>query len=254
MEGSYQARLESAEAVDRTGSESLARWTEGTLADHAYRRGDWDTALTMIDDFLAGVASGSPNVLEWQVRALRAEMRLANGDAAGALADTDAALAAGRAIGEVQAVCFVLASAAHVRSIASKDGSGVPVALELLESLRAGGDLQFAVVNLPLFAAAVDGLGLAEELLDALEGQPATPWLEVARAYVARDFVAAAELLREIGTKPDEAEARLLAGEQLVAESRRVDADEQLRRALDFYRSVDAQLYVRRCERAQAPD
>ena len=51
-----------------------------------------------------------------------------------------------------------------------------------------------------------------------------------------------------IGAAPQEALFRLWAAEQLVDEGRRAEADEQLRRALAFYRSVGATRYVREGE------
>jgi thioredoxin-like negative regulator of GroEL len=108
--------------------------------------------------------------------------------------------------------------------------------------------VQFAVINFPLFAAVARDLGLLDEVVDALAGSPETPWIEVVRRYGAGDFAGAAELLRQIGTRPDEAEARLRAAEQLAAEGRGGAADEQLRQALAFYRSVGATRYVGECE------
>jgi class 3 adenylate cyclase len=248
LEPAYQARLESLRAAERIGSDSLLLWYQGVLADHRYRRGEWDEALAMADDFLTAVEAGSPHVIAWQVFAVRAELRLAKGDADGAIADAEAALAAGRANAEVQAVYFVLAAGAHVFSIASGRERALAVARELLESLRRGIDMQFAVINLPLFASAAVRLGLGEELADALGGHPATRWTEAVRAYVSGDFVGAAEILHRIGSKPDAAEARLRAAERLVAEGHRAEADEQLQQALEFYRSVGATPYVRECE------
>jgi thioredoxin-like negative regulator of GroEL len=74
------------------------------------------------------------------------------------------------------------------------------------------------------------------------------------RAYARGDFVAAAEILHRTGAKPEEAEARLRAAEQLVAKGSAAEADEQLQQALKFYRSVGATYYVRECEaRLAAP-
>ena len=253
LELAYQVRLESLSAAQRIGSESLLRWFQGVLADHHYRRGEWDEALRMADDFLSGVEAGSPNVVAWQVSAVRAEMRVAKGDGDGAVADAEAALAAGRAIEEVQAVCYVLAASAHVLSIAHERERAILLARDLLESLRRGINMQFAVINLPIFASAAVRLGLGEELLDALGSHPARQWTEAVRAYVSRDFVGAAEILHRIGSKPEEAEARLRAAEQLVAEGHRADGDEQLQQAHDFSRSVGATNYLRECEALLAP-
>jgi hypothetical protein len=51
-----------------------------------------------------------------------------------------------------------------------------------------------------------------------------------------------------MGIPSDEAFFRLRAAEQLVAEGRRAEADEQLRPALAFYRGVGANRYVREGE------
>jgi hypothetical protein len=51
-----------------------------------------------------------------------------------------------------------------------------------------------------------------------------------------------------MGIDSDEAFFRLRAAEQLVDEGRRAEADEQLGRALAFYRSVCATRYVREGE------
>jgi AAA ATPase domain len=248
LNAAYAARLEGARAAERFGSASQSRWFQGVLTDHHYRRGEWDEALQMADDFLVAVEAGSPHYLAWQVSALRAEMRLAGGDPAGAIRDAENALAAGRTAAEPQALYFVLPACAHVFSLTSGRGRAFPLAREYLEALSRGVGMQFAVINLPSFAAAAFRLGLAQELVDALVDHPQTPWTETARAYAQGGFAAAAEILHRIGSKPEETEARLRAAEQLVAEGRRAEADEQLQQALEFYRSVGATHYVRECE------
>jgi hypothetical protein len=56
----------------------------------------------------------------------------------------------------------------------------------------------------------------------------------------------AADLFAETDSPLDEAFYRLRAAEQLVDQGHRAEADEQLRRALAFFRSVRATRYV--CE------
>ncbi len=249
MQGAYEARLDGEREAERIGSESLARWFQATLVDHRYRLGDWERARLESDQFLAAVAAGSPHVAMWQVFAIRAELRLAQDDVHGAIADIEAALAAARENKEIQAVDFVLSAAAHLFSLVPDRERAVPPAHELLDSLRQGVEMQFAVINLPMLASAAVRLGLGEELLDALREHPATNWTHVVRSYVAGDLVGAAERLKQIGAKPDEAEARLLAAEHLVATGRHREAEEHLRQALDFYRSVGATRYVAEGER-----
>ena len=248
LDAAYAARLEGARVAERLGSPSEIRWFQGVLIDHHYRRGEWDEALRMADEFIAALEAGSPHYSAWQVYAVRAEMRLGQGDSAGAIRDAESALAAGRAVADPQAVYFVLAACAHVFSLASGRGRAAPLARELLEALSRGVGMQFAVINLPTFASAVLRLDLAQELVDALADHLQTPWTDTVRAYAQGDFGAVAEILHRTGSRPEEAEARLRAAEQLVAEGRRAEADEQLRQALEFYRSVGATHYVRECE------
>jgi hypothetical protein len=248
LNAAYAARLEGMRVAERLGSPAEIRWFESVLIDHHYRRGEWDKSLRTADEFIAAVESGSPHYSAWQVYAVRAEMRLAQGDPAGAIRDAESALAAGRAVADPQAVCFVLAACAHIFALASGRGRAVPLARELLEALSRGVGMQFAVINLPGFASAVVRLDLAQELVDALAHHFETPWTQTVRAYARGDFVAAAEILQRTGSRPEEAEARLRAAEQLMAEGRRAEADEQLQQALEFYRSVGATHYVRECE------
>jgi tetratricopeptide (TPR) repeat protein len=218
------------------------------LADHHYRRGEWDEAQQLADEYLGAVEAGSPHYNAFQDWVIRAQMRLARGDFAGAMRDAESGLAAGRAIADPQAVYFVLPACAHIFFLAGDLDRAVPLVRELIEALDSGVDVQFAVVNFPVFASAARHLGLDQEVLAALADYTETPWTEAVRAYEHCDFVAAAEILHRIGTRPDEAEARLRAAEQLVAEGRRAEADEQLQRALDFYRSVGATRFVSECE------
>ena len=109
-------------------------------------------------------------------------------------------------------------------------------------------EMGWAAINLPTFASAARLLDLGNELIDALADHPQTPWTAAARAYAQGDFIAAAEILHQTGSKPEEAEARLRAAEQLVRMGHRAEADTQLQQALDFYRSVGATRYIRDCE------
>jgi hypothetical protein len=55
-------------------------------------------------------------------------------------------------------------------------------------------------------------------------------------------------MLGEMGDLPREAKVRLRAAAALVASGRRAEADEQLGRALAFFRSVGATRYIREGE------
>jgi hypothetical protein len=100
------------------------------------------------------------------------------------------------------------------------------------------------VIALPALASTALRLGLLPELIAALEKHMPTPWREVVRRYAAGDYVAAADLLGEIGSKPGEAETRVHAARQLAAAGRDDEAGKQLQQAVAFYRSVGATRYL----------
>ena len=245
----------SRESESPSGSAPLGgcRWFKGVLVDHRYRRGEWDEALRAADEFIAEIEAGSPHYSSFQVYAVRAEMRSAKGDSAGAIRDAERALAAGRALDDPQALFFVLAGCAHVFVLESENDRAVALARELLDALGRGVGLQFAVINLPAFVSALATLDLVPELVGALGGQLETPWTEAARAYALGDFAAAAGILNRTGSRPAEAEARLRAAEQLFAAGRPAEADQHLQQALAFYRSVNATRFMRECETLLTP-
>ena len=89
-------------------------------------------------------------------------------------------------------------------------------------------DLAYALVLL-------GRVGEEEEVLDAV---PATPWSETARLFVAGDPASAAEVLDGMDAAPEAAYVRLKSG-----------IEPEVRRALDFYRSVGATRYLDEGER-----
>lgn len=202
----------------------------------------------MTDEFIASVEAGSPHYLEGQVRATRARMRLAKGDSAGAIRDVESGLPAGRAAKDPQMLYTALAVGTHVFLLTGKEAEATALADEFLEALRRGIAMQWGVTYLPVFAAAALRLGRGRELVDALADQFRVRWTEAVRAYVSGDFARAAEDYAEIGSKPEEAEARLRAAEALLEQGDRAEADTQLQRALAFWRSVGATRFVQEGE------
>jgi class 3 adenylate cyclase len=108
-------------------------------------------------------------------------------------------------------------------------------------------ELDLLVSTLERVRAAARRLDLDGDLLAALAGQRAGPWVDAAQAHASGDFVKAAALLDEIGSLPDEAEARLRAAEQLSQGGRAGAARSQLGQAIAFYRSVRAMRYEDEC-------
>ena len=91
-------------------------------------------------------------------------------------------------------------------------------------------------------------LGRERELLPVLAAQNPSRWVDAAAAVATGDFAAAAEVFAAIGSRVEEANARLRAAEQLVAEGRRPEAEAHLDVALAFYASVGASSSTREAE------
>jgi thioredoxin-like negative regulator of GroEL len=118
------------------------------------------------------------------------------------------------------------------------------------ELLGRWGDSRPASPGAILAAAwAAGALGRSEEIgaLLARFDRP-TRWMVAAAHVSAGELCEAADVCASMPSLPDEAYARLRAAEQLVAEGRRAEADEQLAGALAFYRAVGASRYVREGE------
>ena len=87
-------------------------------------------------------------------------------------------------------------------------------------------------------------LGRPAELAPRLEGLGAPPWADVSAAIARGAFEEAADRLAEMACFSEEAYARLRAARVLAEGGRRQEADAQLRRAIDFYRSVGARRFI----------
>jgi hypothetical protein len=86
-----------------------------------------------------------------------------------------------------------------------------------------GADLGLVLAELGIPAATLDGLGI-----------PPSPWLAAARALAAGDPLRAAAVYAAIGSRPDEADARLAAARRLEAAGDLAQATEQRTAARAF--------------------
>jgi hypothetical protein len=247
----YELRLEGAKVAERIGATTDKQWFLGVLTEYPYRFGEWDESLRMIAEFLGPVDAGEPHYVSWQVLARRADIHMARGDTAASLADADRALELVAAAPDPQARHFTNAVCAHVFAGASRHDQAAELIRAVRDDLLRGVGPAFASIALPGLASAALRLGLLSDLAAALEQHVPNPWIEVVQHYAAGEFAAAAEILASIGSKPEEAEARLHAAEQLAAEGREEEAGAQLRQAVSFYRSVGARRYLESAEAVQ---
>ena len=238
---SLEFQEEALRLADRFGDAPARRFHRATLAQYRYRQGRWDEALEIIDEYLREVGSAHYHV--WLGLATRGLIRLSRGDDSG-LEDSVRSVEAARR--GVDPVTLPAALEVHARTLAlagrrQEAAEAFEEALGLLESgiVRAGFDVPFLVVT----AAEV-----GEDPERILAVARPSRWKEAAQSYVAGDFVGAADVYEEIGSPTDEAEARLRAGRSLLESGSRAEAEEQLQKALAFYRSAGAARFVRDAE------
>jgi tetratricopeptide (TPR) repeat protein len=168
---------------------------------------------------------------------------------AGAVEDAARALELARSAREPQSLLPALALTARVQCARGRAGEAGLLANELFQVLADTGFASPASFFSADLVVALRVLGRGDEFLRGTDHAPArSRWFDAAAAFASGEFERAADVYTEIGSVPDEAYARLRAAEQLVEQGRRADADEQLERALAFWRSVGATRYVREGE------
>jgi class 3 adenylate cyclase len=238
--------LEAQKAAQRLGTRATLRWTRGRLVGLWFELGNWDKCAPAADEFLAESAALGPHYYDTWTRCCRAWMRLARGDTAAALADQRQALISARQAKDSQALYPALAVSAYVLAVAGRADEAQPILSELLASGTA--DLRSVYDSSTDGVLAAEILGRRAEMRRWLGTQLDSPWFVVTRALADRELVAAAEALDSMGAVRSAALARLLAAEQLASTGRRQQADDQLRPALGFFRSVAATRFIREAE------
>jgi hypothetical protein len=180
-------------------------------------------------------------------RICSARMDLARGETGRAAAGVERAIERARVAGAQQLLAPVLAFAARFCAETGESARAAELAQEVYAMSR---DMQRTVAD--------------EEVLDVWsvlwrEGRDAdlgdlswvlhtTVWGSAVDALIARDFGRAADELAAAGAHRHEADVRTWAAEWLHGQGRTAEADAEARRAVSFWRSVEANAYVRRAE------
>jgi tetratricopeptide (TPR) repeat protein len=239
---------ESYRLAQHFGHHGFARFAiGGPLPGHAFLAGRWDDALQLIEPFLADV--GSAHYQAATSYALRSFIRLARGDVEGALSDAEGAVESAWPAGDPRLILSNVGIAAQIFLLAGDEQRAIRLLDEVLDRYRGLRQIGFAAVWAHTAAWVAWSVGRGGEFIEVVRDEPGeTPWIRAARAIAAGDFAAAAGIFATMGIPTLEAFYRLRAAEALVAQGRRAEADEQLRVALAFYRSVGASRYVREGE------
>jgi len=219
LAGAFELQEQGRKLSEELGEGRYAAWLHAERVSELHWTGRWDEALELADEVVAGSAEVAA-YMEIPARLIRARIRFDRGASAEALADVEPALAQSLEIGEVQVVVPALALRARLRLEDDPAGAEADVA-SVLERIR-GKEVWAS------YAWSDLGVVLAGLELPFPELNVSSRWIEAARAF-ATDRAAAAEIYAEIGSRPDEAFARLQAG-----------TEAEVARARAFYREVGA--------------
>ncbi len=250
LERSRAAERTTLELAKHFGHHGHARFIEaGGAVAGRYMAGEWDEALERAEAVIAEAERGVRFYQVGGIYGFRGLIRMARGDGEGADWDAERTVALARGVRDAQALHPDFAMAATIFLSVGNETRAEETLAESVAGLRELRRLGFAAIQLPNLAWVAVTLGRESELIEVLEREPfKSRWLRAALAVTSRDVRTAADIFGEMGITTHEAFYRLRAAEALVAEGRRAEADEQLRPALAFYRSVDATRYVREGE------
>ena len=232
--------------AERFGDRSSARFIGANLIWVDWARGRWDIAGPAADEFIRQCEEGSPHTLEHGARSLRAMMRRARGDVAGAFADHERAVELARERDEPTQLAGALAIYAGALADEGRLDEAAEHVEFVLTTTREHGPHGY-VVFLTLHA---DALGITQKLQAALEAAPplGVRWLKAAFEVLAGNSSGAADVLAEMDFRSLEAYTRLKAGEHLHEAGLTAEAERELTWALDFFRRRAASAFTRRAE------
>jgi class 3 adenylate cyclase/tetratricopeptide (TPR) repeat protein len=238
-----KAEAETVRLARHYGQLTYVRFVEyGAAIANRFHWGEWEDALAYTDKAIADVKQGVRFYQSGGMYAFRALIRVARGDDIDAERDAAEAVARARPHVDPQAMSPEFAAAAFVFGSVGNRQRADETVTEALEVLRRARPLGMAVFDSPLLMWTALELGREGELVAVFEREPfKSPWLRASLAVAARDFGAAAEISSGMGAPSYEAFFRLQAGDE-----------ENVRRALAFYREVGATRYIAEAEAALA--
>jgi class 3 adenylate cyclase len=222
------------EEAERIGIESGIRWQRAEQLEVEYQTGRWDDLLQHADEWFGARDAGTQHFMEQWVHMVRALVFAARGDLAAALEATELQSKGSRAL-DPQSAHPSLVCASYVRAIAGRLTQANESFEELLGLWREAP--QVVTFNPSEFAFTAVLLGRQNDFLAVAEVARPTRWLDAASAFALGDYARAADVYRDMGSAPNEAYARLAAGDQV-----------NVQRALEFYRLVRATFYIKRAE------
>jgi class 3 adenylate cyclase/tetratricopeptide (TPR) repeat protein len=237
LDDALKASDEAVNWAARFGEPHLIADADGQRAEILTQMGEWDEALRLVTPRLGS----NDRLLDADARGSRGWIVLARGDPATALTDGSLILEYGRTGQSREYTIYGLAlRAAALRDTRSGDAA---------TAFRTFWQESLTKQPFPPFvaelAARVEGDAERREFRGIVERMPErSPWKVAIAATLDRRHHAAAALYREIGARPLEAHAHLLAARTASAEGRHSDAAQHAGQALDFYQAAGATFFT----------
>ncbi|HEX2428780.1 MAG TPA: hypothetical protein VHI53_12685 [Gaiellaceae bacterium] len=234
----------SLELAEEFGDRENIRFARANLLFSSTQQGRWDETIGDADLFIAECET-SPRNMEGTARELRAWIRFARGDTDGALDDLEHALALAREMQDPPRLLPALLNRARVLSLLGRADEArmlVSEGMEIARTTPTIGQL-FGIV-----ASEAETLGLTSEVEKLITMAPEGPWKDASLAEIRGERTRAADMYAHMGALHLEADARLDAGEELLAAGRPVEALTELQKALEYYRAVGATFFLQRAE------
>ena len=229
--------------AERFGDLRLLRFLRANLIPAAWILGEWDDALATANDFIAECEK-SPHILEGPTRQFRGYIGLARGHRDDAFADFRSSLELARENPndpQTLVPALIRFAWANLQVGRGEDAKAAfAEALPLLEKHPYARPWTLPEVALEL--------GETSTVHEILAGLSPSPGYAAMLAVLDGEFEKASGLYAEAGILLFEAEARLRAAAQLLAAGLRAEGEIELEKALSFYRSVGAVLFIERGE------
>jgi len=239
----YRVSNEAVERGEREGDIQDAWFSRGNVANSLYDLGRWDEAVDLIESFNAAPEGARYQLVS--VRSVLASVLAARDRLDEALEVMRDVVTFARPSMDPQALwpsIVILSRLAHARSLRAEAESALDEVTSSMAASDSVGDVQQWHVELILLLVVA---GRFEDAAAIVERLAPGVWRDACLAVLEGRHADAADILERTGEQPLQAELRLRAAANLVAEGRLAEAQDQLDRARVFWRTVGATAYLR---------